>query len=155
MMSTERIQARKLPEERLDKRDTLSNHLDDISEQFIMSCEIKKKPRKGKTIQGAPNPDLEQKKPRRKDAPAIHIPPFMTGVLSEHLTQRCDINENPPKSKLSPALHNGDLEQKKPRRKDTPALHMSPFAAGVRLLQEERHKVIMEDEEKDGEKLPF
>ncbi|KAM9095202.1 protein phosphatase 1 regulatory subunit 17 [Sarcophilus harrisii] len=104
MMSTERIQSRKLPEERLDKRDTRSNHL---------------------------------------------------GVLSEHLTQRCDINENPPKSKLSPALHSGDLEPKKPRRKDTPALHTSPFVAGVRLLQEERHKVIMEDEEKDGEKLPF
>uniref|UniRef100_A0A4X2K9Q8 Protein phosphatase 1 regulatory subunit 17 n=1 Tax=Vombatus ursinus TaxID=29139 RepID=A0A4X2K9Q8_VOMUR len=155
MMSTERIQSRKLPEERLDKRDTHSNHLDDISEQFIMSCDIKKKSRRGKTVQGAPNPDVEQKKPRRKDTPALHIPTFMTGVLSEHLTKRCNINENPSKGKLSSALHNSDLEQKKPRRKDTPALHMPPFAAGVRLLQEEKHKMIMEDEEKDGEKIPI
>uniref|UniRef100_A0A7N5JHF3 Protein phosphatase 1 regulatory subunit 17 n=1 Tax=Ailuropoda melanoleuca TaxID=9646 RepID=A0A7N5JHF3_AILME len=75
------------------------------------------------------------------------------GVLSEHLIKRYDIQERHPKGKMSPALHNTDLEQKKPRRKDTPALHVSPFAAGVTLLRDERPKVIMEDDEKDGDKI--
>ncbi|XP_012659801.1 protein phosphatase 1 regulatory subunit 17 isoform X2 [Otolemur garnettii] len=75
------------------------------------------------------------------------------GVLSEHLIKRYDVQERHPKGKMSPALHNTDLEQKKPRRKDTPALHMSPFAAGVTLLRDERPKVITEDDEKDGDKI--
>uniref|UniRef100_A0A8C3W9Q0 Protein phosphatase 1 regulatory subunit 17 n=1 Tax=Catagonus wagneri TaxID=51154 RepID=A0A8C3W9Q0_9CETA len=75
------------------------------------------------------------------------------GVLSEHLIKRYDVQERHPKNKMNPALHNTDLEQKKPRRKDTPALHVSPFAAGVTLLRDERPKVIMEDDEKDGDKI--
>ncbi|XP_035554552.1 protein phosphatase 1 regulatory subunit 17 isoform X3 [Canis lupus baileyi] len=75
------------------------------------------------------------------------------GVLSEHLIKSYDIQEIHPKGKMSPALHNSDLDQKKPRRKDTPALHVSPFAAGVTLLRDEGPKVIMEDDEKDGDKI--
>ncbi|XP_025785761.1 protein phosphatase 1 regulatory subunit 17 isoform X2 [Lynx canadensis] len=75
------------------------------------------------------------------------------GVLSEHFIQRYDVQERHPKGKMSPAVHNTDLEQKKPRRKDTPALHVSPFAAGMTLLRDERPKVIMEDDEKDGDKI--
>lgn len=58
--------------------------------------------------------------------------PNYAGVLSEHLIKRYEVQERHPKGRMSPALHNTDLEQKKPRRKDTPALHMSPFAAGKR-----------------------
>ncbi|MXQ85253.1 hypothetical protein E5288_WYG014471 [Bos mutus] len=74
-------------------------------------------------------------------------------VLSEHLITRYDVQDIQPKGKMSPVLHNTDLEQKKPRRKDTPALHVSPFAAGVTLLRDERPKVIVEDDEKDGDKI--
>ncbi|MBZ3887489.1 Protein phosphatase 1 regulatory subunit 17 [Sciurus carolinensis] len=75
------------------------------------------------------------------------------GVISEHLIRRYDVQERHPKGKINPALHNSDLEQKKPRRKDTPALHVPPFAAGVRLLRDERPKAIVEDDEKDGDKI--
>lgn len=60
------------------------------------------------------------------------LSPNPTGVFSEHLIRRYDIQERHPKGK-TPALHNTDLEQKKPRRKDTPALHMPPLAAGKRV----------------------
>uniref|UniRef100_A0A8D0V2E6 ITPR interacting domain containing 1 n=1 Tax=Sus scrofa TaxID=9823 RepID=A0A8D0V2E6_PIG len=105
---------------------------DDLSDQFFKDCDLKKKPRKGKNVQVTLNVESDQKKPRRKDTPALHIPPFIPGVLSEHLIKRYDVQERHPKGKTNPALHNTDLEQKKPRRKDTPALHVSPFASGKR-----------------------
>uniref|UniRef100_A0A8I3PE28 Protein phosphatase 1 regulatory subunit 17 n=1 Tax=Canis lupus familiaris TaxID=9615 RepID=A0A8I3PE28_CANLF len=153
MMSTEQMQPLELSEDRLDKLDPHCDPLDDLSDQLIKDCDLNKKPRKGKNVQVALNVESEQKKPRRKDTPALHIPPFIPGVLSEHLIKSYDIQEIHPKGKMSPALHNSDLDQKKPRRKDTPALHVSPFAAGVTLLRDEGPKVIMEDDEKDGDKI--
>ncbi|XP_007943515.1 protein phosphatase 1 regulatory subunit 17 [Orycteropus afer afer] len=153
MMSTEQMQPLELSEDRLDKLDTHCSHIDDLSDRFIKDCDLKKKPRKGKNVQTTLTVESDQKKPRRKDTPALHIPPFLPGVFSEDLITRYDVQERHPKNKMSPALHNTDLEQKKPRRKDTPALHMPPFAAGVKLLREERPKVIMEDDEKDGDKI--
>ncbi|XP_054582550.1 protein phosphatase 1 regulatory subunit 17 isoform X2 [Eptesicus fuscus] len=92
--------------------------------------------------------DLSEDRLDKLDPRCSHL-----GVLSEHLITRYEVQERHPESKTSPALQNTDLEQKKPRRKDTPALHMSPFAANVTLLREERPKVILEDEEKDGDKM--
>lgn len=56
--------------------------------------------------------------------------PNYAGVLSEHVIKRYEVQGRHPKDKMSPALHNTDLEQKKPRRKDTPALNPAPWAAG-------------------------
>ncbi|KAM6201544.1 protein phosphatase 1 regulatory subunit 17 isoform 2-T2 [Rhynchocyon petersi] len=102
MMSTEQMQPLELSEDRLDKLDPRCSHL---------------------------------------------------GVLSEHLIRSYDVQETQLTNKMSPALHNADLEQKKPRRKDTPALHVPPFAAGVRPLRDQKPKMIMEDDEKDGDKI--
>ncbi|XP_036309728.1 protein phosphatase 1 regulatory subunit 17 [Pipistrellus kuhlii] len=152
MMSTEQMQPLDLSEDRLDKLDPRCSHLDGLSDQFIKDCELKKKPRKGRSAQAALDVEVDQRKPRRKDTPVPHIPPFTAGVLSEHLITSYEVQERHPESETSPALQNTDLEQKKPRRKDTPALHMSPFA-DVTLLREERPNVILEDEEKDGDKM--
>lgn len=142
-----------LSEDRLDQLNPCCGHLDDLSDQFIKDCDLKKT-RKGVNGQVTITVESDKKKPRRKDTPALHIPPFIPGVFSEHLIRRYDIQERHPKGK-TPALHNTDLEQKKPRRKDTPALHMPPLAADVMLLRDERPKVIMEDDEKDSDKIPI
>lgn len=151
-MSTEQMQPLDLSEDRLDKLDPHCSHLDDLSDQFIKDCELKRKPGKGKNGQAALNIEADQRKPRRKDTPVPHTPPFRPGVLSEHLITTYEVQERHSKDKTSPALQNTGVEQKKPRRKDTPALHMSPFA-DVTLLREETPKVILEDEEKDGDKM--
>ncbi|XP_034375216.1 protein phosphatase 1 regulatory subunit 17 [Arvicanthis niloticus] len=153
MLSTEAVQPLELSEDILDKLDPHCTHSDDLSDQFIKDCDLTKKPRKGKNVQATLNVESDQKKPRRKDTPALHIPPFIPGVISEHLIKRYDVQERIPKSKTGPALHSTDVEQKRPRRKDTPALHMPPFVAGLTLLGDESAGVIMEDEEIDGDKL--
>uniref|UniRef100_A0A8C0ZTA6 Protein phosphatase 1 regulatory subunit 17 n=2 Tax=Castor canadensis TaxID=51338 RepID=A0A8C0ZTA6_CASCN len=153
MMSMEQMQPLELTEDRLDKLNPRCSHLDDLSDQLIKDCDLKKKPRKGKNVQVTLNVDSDQKKPRRKDTPALHIPPFIPGMISEQLIKRYDVQERHPKGKTNPALHNTDVEQKKPRRKDTPAVHIPPFIAGVTLLRDERPRVIVEDDEKDGDKI--
>nr|XP_033787930.1 protein phosphatase 1 regulatory subunit 17 [Geotrypetes seraphini] len=153
-MSTEYVQPVDPPEDRLDKPDQHSSLLDDLSEQLTKNCDVKKNQRTSKNIQ---NTDQELKKPKRKDTPALPVPPFIPSTFpdSERLTKICDTQRNPQKDKASPASQSTEEMLKKPRRKDTPALHLPPLISGGRLLKVENRTAIMEVEEKDGEKIPI
>ncbi|XP_030061529.1 protein phosphatase 1 regulatory subunit 17 isoform X2 [Microcaecilia unicolor] len=136
-MSTECVHLADPPEDRLDKKDQCSSLLDDLSEQLIKNCDVESNQRTSKNFQ---NPDQELKKPKRKDTPALPMPPFIPSTFpdSERQTRICNTQMNPQKGKVSPDSQSSEEQLKKPRRKDTPALHLPPLISEM-LLQEQNN----------------
>lgn len=57
----------------------LAGILSDFSDNLLKRYGIAEKPQRERVSPGSQVTELEQKKPRRKDTPAIHIPPLITG----------------------------------------------------------------------------
>lgn len=53
--------------------------LSDFSDNLLKRYGITEKPQRERVSPGPQMADTEQKKPRRKDTPAIHIPPLIIG----------------------------------------------------------------------------
>lgn len=60
-----------------------SNHAGVIPEHLIKRYDVPERVPKGKTGPALHNADTEQKRPRRKDTPALHMPPFVAGKFKK------------------------------------------------------------------------
>uniref|UniRef100_A0A8B9G3G4 Protein phosphatase 1 regulatory subunit 17 n=1 Tax=Amazona collaria TaxID=241587 RepID=A0A8B9G3G4_9PSIT len=60
--------------------------LSDFSDSLLKRYGITEKPQRERVNPGSQITELEQKKPRRKDTPAIHIPPLIIApnLLGDH-----------------------------------------------------------------------
>ncbi|XP_072009339.1 protein phosphatase 1 regulatory subunit 17 isoform X4 [Engystomops pustulosus] len=105
--------------------------------------------KKGKNAPTSQNIEMDLNRPRRKDTPALHKPPFIPD-FSELLLKRFDEVEKQQKNMQIPSAMNKDPELSKPRRKDAPALHATVLLPGARPVNEDKRTIIAESDESDG-----